>query len=232
VRIVGEAQLSPLHVVVPVRTIAGGKERLGGALDAEERETLILGMLALELRVLRAWAIPQAVHVVSPDPGVLRLAVRYGAQPLLQTTTGLNEGIREARDVAAAEGAGAVLVLPADLPLLDVASLDHLLGATDAAIAAGHGGAIVALAPADARNGTNALLCSPPATIEPCFGPHSLEAHLRIAAAADASVQLVVDAALGFDLDTPEDLEQLGAARLQTILELGAEALRAVPVDA
>ena len=77
------------------------------------------------------------------------------------------------------------------------------------ALAAGNGHALIVVAPADARGGTNALLISPPALIDPQFGDHSLEAHLRAAALADATVQLVVDPALGFDLDTPDDLERL-----------------------
>ena len=84
--------------------------------------------------------------------------------------------------------------------------VDH---SADAALAAGGGRPVVAIAPADARRGTNALLLSPPDVIEPQFGDASLEAHLRAAAEADASVQLVVDPALGFDLDTPDDLERL-----------------------
>ena len=44
-----------------------------------------------------------------------------------------------------------------------------------------------------------------------------LEAHIRAARLADASVQLVIDPQLGFDLDTPEDLERIDA---NVLLEL------------
>ena len=90
-------------------------------------------------------------------------------------------------------GATAILILPADLPLLDVPALDRLLDAADAAMAAGSGAPLVVIAPADARDGTNGLLLSPPGVIEPHFGPGSLEAHLRAARDAGATVQLVVD---------------------------------------
>ena len=68
---------------------------------------------------------------------------------------------------------------------------------------------LVVVAPSDARGGTNALLISPPSLIEPSFGESSLAAHLLAASGADATVQLVIDPALGFDLDTPDDLERL-----------------------
>jgi 2-phospho-L-lactate guanylyltransferase (CobY/MobA/RfbA family) len=108
-------------------------------------------------------------------------------------------------------------MLPADLPLLDGAALDQLLDGADAALAAGNGHALIVVAPADARGGTNALLISPPALIDPQFGETSLEAHLRAAALVDATVQLVHDPALSFDLDTPDDLERLDTA---TVLDL------------
>ena len=77
------------------------------------------------------------------------------------------------------------------------------------------------IAPADARGGTNALLLAPPQVIDPHFGSASFEAHLRAAAEADASVQIVDDPLLGFDLDTPDDLERLELAAQLDLQRLG-----------
>jgi 2-phospho-L-lactate guanylyltransferase len=140
--------------------------------------------------------------------------------------SGLNGALRAGRDAALAAGATAVLMVPADLPLINHASLDNLLAAADAALAAGNGRPLVAIAPADARTGTNALLVTPPSTIEPHFGPESFEAHLRAAAVAHATVQIVDDAQLGFDLDTPEDLERLDPARQMELEAIGDELAR------
>jgi 2-phospho-L-lactate/phosphoenolpyruvate guanylyltransferase len=214
------ADLSVVHVLVPLRSVDSGKSRLGQALDAEERGALVLGLLARTLDVLAAWPQAQRVYLVTADAATGELA--QCAQPALTVLSethegGLNAALRAARDRAAAQGATAVLMVPADLPLLDSAALDRLLDGTDAAVAAGSGHAIVVVAPADARGGTNALLVSPPALIDPQFGETSLEAHLRAAALADATVQLVIDPALGFDLDTPDDLERLDT---DTVLDL------------
>jgi 2-phospho-L-lactate guanylyltransferase len=214
------ADLSSLHVVVPLRGIESGKSRLGQALDAEERETLVLGLLARTLDVLAAWPQARRIYLVTGDSATAELARR--AQPTLTVLNepragGLNAALRAARDAAVDLGATAVLMLPADLPLLEVAALDRLLDGADAALAAGNGNPLVVVAPADARTGTNALLVSPPTLIDPSFGEHSLTAHLRAAADADATVQLVIDPALGFDLDTPDDLERLDTDR---VLEL------------
>ena len=212
------ADLSQLHVVVPVRALDDGKKRLSPVLGDEQRALLVAGLLERTLDILRAWGGAAAVHVVSPDPAVMPLARSGGARPMLQADVGLNEGIVAARAIAVGEGATAILVLPADLPVLEAAGLDALVDAADAALAAGAGRPVVVVAPADARSGTNGLLLSPPDAIAPAFGPASLERHLRAAAAAGASTNLVVDAALGFDLDTPDDLTLLGPERLAELM--------------
>lgn len=217
-----QADLTHLHVVIPVRSASGGKARLGGALDAEERETLIVGMLRHALRTIREWGGAELVHVVSMDESLLLDAAAFGARAERQQRSGLNEAILAGRAAAVDRGASAMLVLPADLPALTAASLGRLADAADAALAAGSGRPLVVLAPADARRGTNALFTSPPEVIEPLFGALSLESHAQAARDADATLLLVVDAALGFDLDTPEDADRLGVAGLARVIELGS----------
>lgn len=221
----GVADFSQLHVVVPLRSLASGKTRLGGAIDAEEREILLRGMLRRTLATVSGWPASRAIHLVSSDQALLVETVvdlSTPIRPLLQQQGGLNEALRMGRDDALAAGATAVLLLPADLPLLAVESLDRLVEAADAALAAGSGGPVVVIAPSDARNGTNALLLSPPTVIEPCFGLDSFEAHLRAAALADAALQVVDDPLLGFDVDTPEDLERLESDLMRELSRLGA----------
>ena len=220
--------LSSLHVIVPVRGLAEGKTRLGETLDAEERETLIVGLLHRLLEILASWPPSRRTHVVSDDPIVRRVAQEHGASLVSEPAAGdLNAALVAARGAALARHASAVLILPADLPLVTVASLDRLLDAADAALAAGRGRPLVVAAPSDARGGTNALLLSPPSVIEPAFGPGSLEAHVREARAADASVQLVIDPQLGFDLDTPEDLERIDASVLLELTRQGPQSATA-----
>lgn len=206
-------------------------------MDAEEREAIVLGMLARTLDALVGWPACEVVHVTSNDAALLSLvardwpAVRTSVEPL---DGGLNGALVAASARAVGQGAQAVLILPADLPLVTTAALETLVQAADAALAAGSGAPVVAIAPADARGGTNALLQAPPETIAPAFGEGSLEAHLRAAAVVGASVQLVNDPALGFDLDTPDDLERLDTVtllQLQTIgMRLTAVAAKSVPL--
>lgn len=227
-----ETALEPIHVVLPMRTVSGGKARLGGALDAEEREELVLGMLVNTLAVLSEWQTCRRIHIVSPDPVVDATIRRAGIEVSIhrQEGEGLNEGILLGVSAARIEDATSLLVLPGDLPHLTAEALDGLVMAADAAMTAAAGGPLVAIAPSDARSGTNALLLRPPEVIPPLFGVDSFEAHLRAAAAAGAAVQVVSDPALGFDLDTPDDLERLDPARLRALMELGRTAADGVGV--
>lgn len=211
--------------MLPIRSRDAAKTRLGLALDPEERDVLVLGMLANTLRVLAGWPSCRRIHVVTSDYAVTDVVARDFSSVVTVSDpgSGLNDALRAGRDAAVAAGATAVLMLPADLPLLSAASLDALLHAADATVAAGNGQPVVVIAPADARTGTNALLLSPPETIEPHFGPESFAAHLRAAAAADASVQVVDDPLLGFDLDTPDDLERLDLNRRLELEQIGGQ---------
>jgi 2-phospho-L-lactate guanylyltransferase len=227
-----QADLSIVHVVVPLRGIDSGKSRLGQALDAEEREVLVLGLLGRTLDVLAAWPAAQRVYLVTGDATsaeLARRALRSLSVVEEPRNGGLNAALRAARDAAAAAGATAVLMLPTDLPVLEVAALDRLLDGADAALAAGNGRPLVVVAPSDARGGTNALLLSPPSVIEPCFGESSLSAHLEAAAQADATVQLVIDPAFGFDLDTPDDFERLDTGAVLQLERRGQEMLAVEP---
>jgi 2-phospho-L-lactate/phosphoenolpyruvate guanylyltransferase len=224
--------LEPIHIVLPMRSVSGGKARLGGALDAEEREELVLGMLVHTMSVLGSWEACRRIHLVSPDPVVDATTRRAGidVSVITQSGEGLNEGIILGIEAASLEGASSLLILPGDLPHLTVASLDRLVLAADAAMTAAAGGPLVAIAPSDARSGTNALLLRPPGVIAPLFGTDSFEAHLRAAAAAGAAVQVIDDPALGFDLDTPDDLERLDPARLRELMAMGRAAADGVGV--
>ncbi len=231
-RTLPETSLEPVHVVLPMRTVSGGKARLGEALDAEEREELVLGMLLHTLRVLGEWPICRRIHLVSPDPVLSAATSQTGVDVsvIRQDGEGLNEGIRLGMSAARVEGAASLLILPGDLPHLSVEALDELLIAADAGVVAAGGGPLVAIVPSDAGGGTNALLLRPPDAIAPAFGTGSFEAHLRAAEAAGAAVQVVSDPALGYDLDTPDDLERLDQARLRELTELGRRAIDGVGV--
>jgi len=196
------ADLSRLVAIVPVRSLEGAKSRLGEPLDPEERGDLVLALLRRTVQAAKAASNVAGVVVVSMDPGVVAAAGAMGARGLLQRRGGLNEGLGEARD---ALDAGAILVLPADLPGVSAPEIDRLAGVAAELAADEPGRAVVVLVPDHHGTGTNALLLAPPGAIEFEFGEDSRFAHAAAARAAGAEYA-EVSGALAFDVDTPEDL--------------------------
>ena len=188
-----------VYAVVPVKDLRGTKSRLAPVLDPAARAGLTLYMMGRVVsRALEAGV--DAVGVVSPDPIVLAEALKRGAVPLLQEGQGLNPALEEGRAWAMGEGASALLVLPADLPLIEADDVRAVLAEAAAAP--------VVIAPDGARSGTNALFLRPPDAVPFLFGPESFEAHLR--AARDRrgphETRVCENEHLAFDLDTAGDL--------------------------
>src|SRR3954452_2694201 len=90
------AILSDLHVVLPIRSHDAAKTRLGLALDPEERDVLVIGMLANTVRVLAGWPPCQRMHVVTSDYA-LTGAIGRGVDSMVTVSdpgSGLNDALR------------------------------------------------------------------------------------------------------------------------------------------
>lgn len=206
--------LDRIAALVPVRGLEGSKARLGEVLDTQERRELVERLLRQTVEAAAATPGVVAVAVVSPDPEALAVAAELGADGVRQAGLGLNEGLAEGRAWAIAGGAGAILVVPGDLPAVEAAELGRVIGAARGLTAAGPGSGagprptvrpLVALVHDRAGTGTNLLLVAPPSAIAFRFGEGSRAAHSAEARAAGASY-LEVDSPLSLDLDTAADL--------------------------
>jgi 2-phospho-L-lactate guanylyltransferase len=112
----------------------------------------------------------------------------------------LNTALKRATVVAQVYATRAVLVLPADLPLI---ARDDIL----ALIQRAKEPPVVVIAPDRHGRGTNALLISPPGLIEYDFGESSFQRHCELVKKSGASLEIVDLPSLGLDLDVPEDFE-------------------------
>lgn len=189
-----------IAAIIPVAPLEGAKSRLGGALDAEERQDLTERLLTRTVGAAVAAEMLMDVLVVSPDREVLQRAADLGARTLRQRTQGLNLGLHEAREDVLAGSAEAIVILPIDLPFLTVETMSAVLERLGAAPSPA-----VVLVPDRHGTGTNILALRPPGLIEFSFGSGSRGAH-RDAAAAAGATYLEVGGPLTFDLDTPADL--------------------------
>jgi 2-phospho-L-lactate guanylyltransferase len=190
--------------IVPVKPLRRGKSRLAGLLTEEQRTRLNRYLLEHTLSVLNE--IPDIEHtlVVSRDPAALALTRSMGGRTVLEDgAPQFNTAIQRATIVAQTQGARAVLILPADLPLVEASDLKALLSL-------GQIPPIVVIAPDRRLDGTNTLFVNPAGLIEYGYGPGSFQLHCQRATEAGAKLEVVNCERIGLDLDLPEDLEMVG----------------------
>ena len=182
-------------VAVPVKSLSRAKTRLSPALTGLERGALTLSMLEDVLDA--ALAVPGwETWVSSPDEVALEVAAGRGARPIPEAKPPLANAIRQVEAKAKQDGATALAVLPADVPLVTADTLHEALRTL---------GAVVLARSADG-SGTSLLLRRPPRAIPARFGPVSFRRHLELAAERGLPVSVVERRELSFDVDRPDDI--------------------------
>lgn len=210
-----------LHAIVPVKNLEHAKVRLSSVLSPSERRMLVLAMLDDVLHALRAAPAVAHVSVISRDSTVLHAAAQHGAEAIVDRMPGLNEALTQAATHVAARGAAALLVLPADLPLVTPSDIDALSGALEH-----EPGAVLA---ASRDGGTNALLVRPPLVLPFLYGVGSLMKHMEAARQRGLGVEVVRSPGLALDVDQPDDLTLLAKSPGNTAAQQfvrGLDALR------
>jgi 2-phospho-L-lactate/phosphoenolpyruvate guanylyltransferase len=185
--------------VVPLRDGHSGKSRLAAQLTRKERSEVVTALARHVVSTLLRVDVSR-VLVVTNDPDFARFALppdpRLDVVPQPAERPGLNAAVTLAHALAVAQGAERLLVVHADLPLLELEDINALLD----------GGAPLILAPDRAGTGTNALILD--ANILGFrfrFGPGSRSAHLKEAADLGLQTAIVQRPGTSTDLDTAAD---------------------------
>lgn len=212
--------MSP-SVIVPFRSLRGGKSRLACRLDGPERLRLCTAMLLRTLLLLPAF---RHVLVVSDDEAVRGVVAPLdaGVDFLLARRPGdLNSALEEAREHVPLDAG--LLVLPTDLMFLDEGALGHFID----------DGTRLGIAPDCSCDGTNLLLLPAGQARDFRFqyGAGSFERHVSEAHRLGIKPRVVQSSRLSFDLDKPSDLDALGADFLEQValLRLGPPLRQAGP---
>jgi 2-phospho-L-lactate/phosphoenolpyruvate guanylyltransferase len=200
-------------VLIPMKPLAGAKERLAPALTPEERRALSLAMLEDVIAAVRG---SERVWVLNSDADAAALAVDAGVEAVADPApgAGLNPSLAAATSLAIEAGATGVLIVSADLPAITAADVEAMTAATG-----------VSLAPDRTGAGTNALWRSPGDLIGVAFGPSSLAGHATLAWDAGVGASVIERPGLALDVDTPDDLAAafahgVGAATRRTLEDL------------
>ena len=183
-------------VVIPCRGPEAGKSRLTPVLTDAQRARLILSMLDRVLSAALA-AAPGHVLVVTPSETVAKAARATGAEVLIETGSGLNPALEEARRELRVRSAEAMTVIAADLPDVTEDDVTALMAARGDGIALAqdrHGG------------GTNGLSLAIAASFPFQFGNDSRAAHIDAARRQGLAVSVLDRPGLARDIDVPADL--------------------------
>ena len=188
--------------LIPLKTPGLGKTRLSGRLNSDDRKQLVETMLAGVVNALNASRLVDNIAIVSLSadhcpPGVLHIS---------DPGNGLNGALTYASQQLQRIGASELLVIHADLPLIDSRDIDSFISAgrqQDMALASDHHGM-----------GTNAIYLRQPENFTFNFGHGSLARHLRQAEERGLKPALSQARGLQFDLDTEQDLHCLQTINL------------------
>jgi 2-phospho-L-lactate guanylyltransferase len=188
------------YAIIPVKPLARAKSRLARALKAPTRAALVRSIFSRTLDVITQVPRIDGVIVVSRDLTILELARQRNAITIMESDSGLNPAVTQAAHWARAHGAGSVIVIPVDLPLIASADLDAVIDrATEERC--------IVIAPDRHEGGTNVLLVRPPNAIHFAYGASSFNAHRAQALERGLSVHEYRSPTTAFDIDLPDDLK-------------------------
>ena len=183
--------------ILPVKNLTRAKRRLAEHFEDADRQELARALLDDALNLCRdsgflTW------FVASDDEEALERAQSYGFHTVKDQTGTLNGALQQAVQVAIAEGATSVTMVPSDIPLAYSGDLRDLLdtGSTSE----------VVVVPSARDGGTNGLYLRPPDILEPRFGTASMQAHLLLAERLGFRCSILVLPRLALDIDTLDDI--------------------------
>lgn len=189
-------------ILVPIKNTSSAKQRLSEILDQPSRTQLAQAMLTDVLTTLHRWKNRPSVGIVTSDPFATLLAREYEFEVIPDPDNpGETGAIEMATEVCVARGAESTLVIPADIPLIEVWELEEIFkhAQTEGSV----------LVPAGDCRGTNAVLRRPANLFPLRFGNDSFKPHHAAAQATGKPCVVLNLPGIAVDVDNPPDLRQL-----------------------
>jgi len=193
-------------VIIPVKPLNRAKSRLSQVLTPEQRQQLAETMLRHVLSVVQPVSQVMGTLVISRDGRALAIAREYGARTVQESgAPELNSALMRATQVVARWKGEAVLILPADLPLIAAEDITGIIEM------GGHSARAGVIATDQHQDGTNALFIRPPGLIKYAYGTGSYERHKQLVGDAGVDVKVYESERLLLDIDMPADLQSYNA---------------------
>lgn len=178
--------------LIPIKSFNDAKSRLAEMLSHEARYQLAKAMATTVVSACHS----APVYIVCDDDEVAEWSTSIGATVLWEPADGLNRAVTQGRHRVADIGHDRVVIVHSDLLLVgDLCWLQDFQSNECIIVPDRH------------RQGTNALAIPSSTDFDFHYGPGSFHMHLAEAAKRNLSVAITEDVAVGFDVDTPDDLQ-------------------------
>jgi 2-phospho-L-lactate guanylyltransferase len=185
-------------ILVPVKDPARAKARMAPVLTPEDRCRLASAMFEDLIRILKPLSDP--VVLVTDSENAAKIGRKLGWRVLWETVQITESAsVDEASRQLAHEGTGAVLRLPADIPLAQSQDIQQVLD-----VRPGKWSAV--LVPSWDCTGTNAILRAPPNLFPSRFGQNSFVLHTQESLRVQARLEVLENSGIALDLDDPGDI--------------------------
>src|SRR5262245_24530610 len=216
-----------MWALLPIKAFHLAKQRLTSVLTASERRGLTRAMAADVIGVATQCRGFERVVVCSSEPTMAAAAHSHGAALLDDGRLGAAD-LRQLIDRAVAaiqvEGATACAIVHCDLPLLTCSELDRFVATHERG-----GSHAMTITPDRHRLGTNLLALKSLDGFSAQYGKDSFRLHCEWAKADSRTVNVCELPGAAFDIDEPEDLNELvreprlhvGAATRRFLVESG-----------
>ena len=188
-----------LVAIIPIKPLNKGKSRLSSVFNEKQRIELNTQLLKNTIRAIKNIQTINQIFVISSDPNVLSIARDLGTKTIQeQKSTNINRALRKATKAALAYKADKIIIIPADLPLIneiDIISIIDKMSYPPQII----------IVPDRKDSGTNILLINPIGILDFEFGSNSFIRHIEQAQRKNIRVDVVRTESLGLDVDSPDD---------------------------
>lgn len=188
-------------LLLPVKSLQGGKRRLEPALSDAERLRLNEVFLRRMITVAAEYPGLERTAVVSDAEDTLLFATELGGRTIRTREHDLNGAVADGCHALYGRNVQQIMILPVDLPLVQSSDLRELAGLGD-----DHP---MVICPDRNAAGTNALVLSQNPALRFRFGQDSYHAHQAEARRCGIVPFLHYNPRIAIDIDVPADLSVL-----------------------
>jgi len=193
--------LTKIFVAIPVKKLSESKTRLSSILSLEERQELVRRMLEEVLGTVIQSDMVGRILVICCDARLVE-GIRSPKVEMIreEDSQGLNVALRGAVVHSMQRGASSLLILPADIPLIEKDDVEEIISST---LDRG-----VVIVPSKDDLGTNALMLTPPDVMHPAFGSDSFLSHISLAKIRGIRINALRLERVSLDIDTSEHVRE------------------------